>query len=381
MAAAALAVLVILGFAGKSWRESEPVVSVQTGTAIPISRIGVGASVLDASGYVVARRTATVSAQITGVVTEVLFDEGDYVEQGQVLARLDAQSASANLEASMRQAAAAGQLARQYEVQLVQAERESTRAQELAENRLVSQQEAEQAIAKADELRAQLMYQRRSVEASRAQAKVAEVNLGYTVVRAPFSGIITSKAAQVGEIISPSASSGYTRTGIATIVDMNSLEVEVEVGEAYIGKVRPSMAAEVRLNAYPELKIPAEVIAIIPAADRGTATVKVRVALKIQDARIVPDMGARVSFMDESTVEVAAADTVSVPASALVRRDDQDVAFVVQADGTVRQRVLKLGANLGEDRKVLAGLHAGEHVVLNPAAQLKEGKKVDVRNE
>ncbi len=370
----------VLGLGAWYWWRSPTTVSVQVGTVAARGTPGGAGAVLDASGYVVARRTATVSAQITGMVTEVLFEEGDFVEQGQVLAKLNAQSASASLEASLRQAAAAEQLVRQYQVQLAQAQRDSARSRELAESHLIAKQTAEQAIAQADELEAQLLSQRRSLEAARAQAQVAKVNLGYTVVRAPFSGVITSKAAQVGEIISPSAASGYTRTGIATIVDMNSLEVEVDVGEAYIGRVRPGMAAEIRLNAYPELKIPAEVVAIIPTADRGKATVKVRVGLKLRDARIVPDMGATVSFLgaDVASSEVA---SIRVPASALARRTDQDVAFVVQPSGIVQRRVVKLGSDMGRDREVLAGLHPGERVVLNPPAELDEGIRVSVHDQ
>ncbi|MCD9008178.1 efflux RND transporter periplasmic adaptor subunit [Luteimonas sp. XNQY3] len=262
-------------------------------------------SVLDASGYVVARRTATVSSQVIGVVTEVLFEEGDRVEKGQILAKLDAKAASAQLHASQRQATAAEHAVRQLEVQLAQAVRESARAQELASAGLVARQDAEQASSRVDEVRAQVRTQGGNVDVYKAQAQVAQVNLDLSVIRAPFGGVITSKAAQVGEIISPSAASGYTRTGIATIVDMESLEVEVEVGEASIGRVRPDMRVQVDLNAYPDFRIPGKVIAIIPAADRGRATIKVRVGLDIEDPRIVPDMGARVSFVDEAGQSVA----------------------------------------------------------------------------
>jgi len=272
-------------------------------------------SALEASGYVVARRTATVSAQITGVVTSVLFEEGDSVKQGQLLARLDSNYAAAALEASSRQLIAAQQLAKQYSVQSEQAARDGRRAVELVNAGLVSQQAAEQAVAKADELAAQLAAQLSNVETARAQRQIAQVNLAYTEIRAPFSGVAISKAAQVGEIISPSASSGYTRTGIATIVDMQSLEVEVEISETHIASISAQMAAQVRLNAYPDLVIPAQVVAIIPTADRGKATVKVRVALMQKHARALPDMGARVSFTSSGTSHPIA---TSGPASALL---------------------------------------------------------------
>lgn len=302
-ASASLAVAVGAALCLWFWGRTSTVAEVDAvaAVAVPAAPTTTSGSTLDASGYVVARRTATVSSQLTGVVTEVLFEEGDHVEQGQILARLDARSAMASLESAQRQVAAAGQLARQNEIQFAQASRESGRALELSQSGLVSRQDAEQASAKADELQAQMLSQRRNAQAARALADVAQVNLDHAVIRAPFAGVITSKAAQIGEIISPSAASGYTRTGVATIVDMNSLEVEVDVGEAYIGRVRIGMAADVRLNAYPELALPGKVIAIIPTADRGKATVKARIGLQLTDPRILPDMGARVSFLIASS--------------------------------------------------------------------------------
>jgi len=191
---------------------------------------------------------------------------------------------------------------------------------------------------------------------------------------------VIAKAAQPGEIVSPlSAGGGFTRTGIGTIVDMDSLEVEVEVGEAFIGRVQPKMPVEATLNAYPDWKIPAEVIAIIPAADRGKATVKVRIALKVKDPRIVPDMGVRVSFLESArpAPAVAEAPGVLAPAAAIASRDGKDVAFVV-ADDKVSQRALRLGRSLGDDREVLDGLAGGDTVVLDPPKDLADGERVRI---
>jgi len=322
--AVAVGASLCLGLWGRTSTDAEADDAAVITSAVPAAPTTTAGSTLDASGYVVARRTATVSSQLTGVVTDVLFEEGDHVEQGQVLARLDARSAMAGLESAQRQVAAAGQLARQHEIQFAQALRDSQRALELSESGLVSRQDAEQASAKANELQAQMLSQRRNAQAARALADVAQVNLDHAVIRAPFAGVITSKAAQVGEIISPSAASGYTRTGVATIVDMNSLEVEVDVGEAYIGRVRIGMAADVRLNAYPELSLPGTVIAIIPAADRGKATVKARIGLQLKDPRILPDMGARVSFL------VAASSSPDIP-NALSQGDSNSAERMAHA--------------------------------------------------
>jgi RND family efflux transporter MFP subunit len=214
-----------------------------------------------------------------------------------------------------------------------------------------------------------------------AQVIQAKVNFDYCVVRAPFTGVITTKDAQVGEIISPfSAGGGFTRTGVGTIVDMDSLEVDVDVNEAYIGRVKPGMAAEAVLDAYPDWKIPAHVVAIVPTADRGKATIKVRVALEKKDARVVPDMGARVSFLEEkaeATTQVPQG--VLVPATAIVQRDGHSVVFVV--DGSVvRQRTVNPAAQAyGELRLLPAVVKPGDSVVISPPAELHDGSAVQMK--
>src|SRR6185437_10633759 len=276
-----IVLLLVLAGAGAWWAMSHRAIEVQTATAVsPASDPGAGA-VLQATGYVTARRQATVSAQITGTLTAVLIEEGDHVKKGQVLARLDDSAYKAALDAAKAQAAAAHALVAQYQAQLAQNERDATRQQSLAAQGLVPKQTAEQARTLVDSTRAQLVSQQKQVAAADAQVVEAQVNFDYCVIRAPFDGVITTKDAQVGEIVSPfSAGGGFNRTGIGTIVDMDSLEVDVDVNEAYIGRVKPDMPAEAVLDAYPDWKIPAHVIAIVPAADRGKATVKVRVALE-----------------------------------------------------------------------------------------------------
>ena len=260
----------------------------------------------------------------------------------------------------------------------MEAEANANRLSQLVGQQLVSRAQYEQAIAQRDALRAQLATARRNSQVAGDQLRIADQGVDNTIVRAPFSGIVTSKAAQPGEIVSPLATGGYTRTGIGTIVDMESLEVEVEVGESYIGRVQPKMPVETVLNAYPDWRIPGEVIAIIPAADRGKATVKVRVALKEKDARIVPDMGVRVSFLEAAPApgETEKPQGVRVPAAAIVQREGADVAFVVGGEDTVEQRAVKTGIAMGQDRQVLSGLAAGETVVLDAPETLQDGDTV-----
>ena len=354
-------------------------VEVRTAQVVTIGGAGGAASVLDATGYVVARRMATVSAKITGKVREVLIEEGQQVQAGQVMATLDPIDADAQRDLAAAQVGAARSQIAGVQAQLREAEANVARLGGLVRQQLVSRSQYDQAIAQRDALRAQLSTAQRNAQVASGSLHIATLGVDNTVVRAPFAGVVIAKAAQPGEIVSPlSAGGGFTRTGIGTIVDMDSLEVEVDVGEAFIGRVQPKMPVEATLNAYPDWKIPAEVIAIIPTADRGKATVKVRIALKQRDARIVPDMGVRVSFLEKAQpVAAKRAPGVLVPASAIVSRDGNDVAFVV-SDDKAQRRALELGRTLGEDREVLEGLAGGDAVVLDPPEELVDGAQVRV---
>lgn len=386
IALAVVGVVALLALGAWWWLGRDRGIEVSTAAAEPLGG-GAGsgaASVLDASGYVVARRMATVSAKITGRVREVLIEEGQRVEAGQVMATLDPIDADAQRSLSAAQLGAARSQATGVQARLKEAEANATRLGSLVRQQLVSKSQYDQAVAQRDALRAELLTAQRNAQVASDGLRIADIGVGNTVVRAPFAGVVIAKAAQPGEIISPlSAGGGFTRTGIGTIVDMDSLEVEVEVGEAFIGRVQPKMPVEATLNAYPDWKIPAEVIAIIPAADRGKATVKVRVALKQKDPRIVPDMGVRVSFLERAAPAAAAQQPrgVRVPLAAIVQREGIDSAFVVGDGNVVEQRTLKLGRTLADDREVTAGLSPGETVVLSPPPELVDGGRVRMAEE
>ncbi len=358
---------------------------VATAVAQPISSaVAAGSSVLDASGYVTARRQATVSSKVTGRVAEVRIEEGQRVEEGEVLARLDPVDAQAQLDQSQTQLAAARAQLTEHKVQLVKAERDLKRQQELAERKLTSQQLTENAATEVASLKARVAVQERQIAVAQSGVDTARVNLDNTVVKAPFSGVITVKAAQPGEIVSPmSAGGGFTRTGIGTIVDMNSLEIEVDVNESYIGRVQSGQPVESTLNAYPDWKIPGKVIAIIPTADRGKATVKVRIGMDVKDARIVPDMGARVAFLGEARPVGEAAPKllpgVLVPSEAIRKVGDVSLAFVVK-DGRLEERTLTLGQTMSSSRQVLSGLNVGDRVALAPPDGAKAGDKAESKN-
>lgn len=355
---------------------------VRTAEVVAIGNGNASASVLDATGYVVARRMATVSAKVTGRVRDVRIEEGQRVEEGQVLATLDPVDADAQRALAASQVNAAQSQIGSVQAQLKEAEANAARLGALVGQKLISRAQYEQSVAARDALRAQLATAQRNAQVARDGLRIADNGVDNTVVRAPFAGVVIAKSAQPGEIVSPlSAGGGFTRTGIGTIVDMQSLEVEVEVGEAFIGRVKPGMPTETILNAYQDWKIPGKVIAIIPTADRGKATVKVRVGLDAKgDPRIVPDMGARVGFLEDAKPAQAAKPGVLAPAASIVQRDGKDVAFVV-VDGKAMQRTLALGRTLGEDREVLQGLAGGDAVVLDPPEQLVDGVRVQPARE
>ena len=254
---------------------------------------------LVATGYVVARRQATVSAEITGRISEVLVEEGTVVEAGEVVARLDDDRARIQLQLLEAQREAAQARARSLMAQLAEAERVFERARNLADRDIGSQAAVTAARAQADSLTAQIHAARADYQAASAQVASQEDLIDRHVVRAPFAGVVVAKNAQVGEILSPaSAGGGFTRTGVATLVDMASLEIKVDVNEGQIGRVSPGQRVEARLDAYPDWRIAAHVEAIIPTADRARATIQVRVAFDERDDRILPEMAARVIFVE-----------------------------------------------------------------------------------
>jgi RND family efflux transporter MFP subunit len=374
--------LAIIG-AGAWWVLAGPRgVPVHTALARAVPGVGTGGSVLDATGYVTARREATVSAQITGTLTQVLIEEGDRVKEGQVLGTLDDTAQKAALAQAQAQLHTAQSLLAQYQVQLAQSVRDANRAEDLVKRNLVSAQAVEQARAQVDGQSAQVEGQRKQIDLATANLRSAQVQLDYCTVRAPFTGVVIAKAAQVGEIISPfSAGGGFTRTGIGTIVDMDSLEIEVDVNEAYINRVQPGQPVQSVLNAYPDWQIPSHVIAIIPTADRSKATVKVRIGLDLKDPRIVPDMGVRVSFLEERKTEapvaVQAPRGALVPTGAIRTQDGHDVVYLLHGKRAER-RTVALGATSGDSRQVLSGVSIGDTVILDPPADLKDGAAVTV---
>ena len=364
MLAGALALLLAGGVGAAAYVYwPKPAVSVRAVIAEARGDAGAGGG-LDATGYVVARRMATVSAKVAGRLAELNVEEGQRIEKGAVVARLD----SSNYAAALRQAQARMRLAR---VALDDAKPLYERYERLNAQGAISTDALE---------RQRMAYNaaRATLEVAEADLRVAEVNLNDTIVRAPFSGIVTARPAQVGEIVAPSLGGGSIRTGIATIVDMDTLEVEVDVSENYIDRVRPDGAATIVLDAYSDLEIPASVIAVIPTADRSKGTMKVRVAIKKKDPRILPEMGARVSFA------IAEGDARPAPKGVMVSREAvrdngrTGTVLVVRDDQTLEKREVTLGARSQSGIVLMSGVAAGERLVTGDTSALSEGMRVTV---
>ena len=355
-------------------------VHVVTARAIAGDGAAAGGSVLDASGYVVARRQATVASKITAKMVELDIEEGDHVKAGQIIAKLDDTNIRAALDQARAQLAYAKAGVAETQVNLANAQRDYDRQKSLIAGHFVSQAAVDNSRTTLDALGAQLATQRSNIEVAERGMNMAERNLDDTIVRAPFSGVVTVKAAQPGEMVSPiSAGGGFTRTGIGTIVDMDSLEIQVDVNENFINRVRAAQPASAKLNAYPDWQIPAHVIAVIPTADRSKGTVTVRIALDQKDPRILPEMGVRVSFLADSPQEPGAkpAAGVNLPTNAVQGSGDTGVVFVVHGD-SVERRAIRLGAGSSDSVTVLSGIAAGEIVAVGDFNRHKDGVKIHI---
>jgi len=379
--ALALAGLAVIAAALSLWQRREKPALVQVAVAASVEDGAAPSAVLSATGYVVARRLATISSKVTGRVSEILVEEGMSVEAGQVLARLDDSTAKAELALAESQLAAARNTLNETEVRLREAQRTLTRSRTLREQKLTSQADLDAAEAEVEALKARL-------DAGRGDVAVAERSLGLTrqnlddlTIRAPFAGVVVSKDAQPGEMISPvSAGGGFTRTGICTVVDMDSREIEIDVNEAYINRVQAGQHAMARLDAYADWKIPAHVINIVPTADRQKATVRVRMAFDQLDPRILPDMGVRVDFLSEEKAGAATQETravASIPASAVRRDGDTDYVLIVK-DDALERRAVRIGRTSSDSVELLSGVRPGERVVTTSDEQLSDGQRVRV---
>jgi RND family efflux transporter MFP subunit len=338
-------------------------------------------ALLNASGYVTPRRRATIAAKITGRVTGVFFDEGTHVAENQLLATLDDSDARKALNAARADYEASKAAIADFEVQLKNARIQLHRAEQLQNAGVQTQEQLDNARTNADSLQAKIALAQSQVVSADTRIQEAQQAVDNCTIRAPYAGIVVSKDAQVGEMVSPvSAGGGFTRTGIATIVDMNSNEIEVDVNESYISRVQDGQPVTAILDAYPDWEIPSRVRTIIPSADRQKATVKVRISFLKLDPRILPDMGIKVTFLGAEQKRAAGADaaTVLIPQSAVHDENGKKIIFLVKDDKTER-RAVTLGGSRGSDTEVIAGVSVGDTVVVKGPENLRDGQSVAIR--
>jgi RND family efflux transporter MFP subunit len=374
-----LLVVVLLGGSsgGAYWWKQNAALAVKT---VAVRRVTTGnaSTVLNATGYVTPRRLSTISSKVTGKITEVLIEEGMKVQQDQVLARLDTSNIDVNLRLAEAQLLVSQSALQETNVRRKEARLELERVTRLVWEEIGTQSELDAATASHDAFGAQLARQGEEIKVAQRQIDLWVQELKDREIRAPYAGVVISKNAQVGEMISPNSAGGFTRTGICTIVDMQSLEIEVDVNEAYINRVLADMPVEAKLDAYTDWKIPGRVIAIIPTADRNKATVKVRIGFNELDDRILPDMGVKVAFQSvaneaEPTVQFV------IPSAAVTAQGGRSVVFVI-AGNTVERRAVTLGDEQNGEVIVLAGVAGGERLVSPIPADLEPGVKVKIAN-
>ena len=380
-----LIIIALLLAAAAYWffLKPESAIEVRTAVAREISNQA-ASTVLNASGYVTARRQATVSSKFTGKVIEVLIEEGMEVEKDQVLARLDDSNVATSYALAEAQLKSAKTSLKETQALLNEARAIFRRTQNLLDRQLASEAEMDRARAGSESLAAQLERKQADVQVAEKQLDVYRQQLEDTIIRAPFAGVVVAKNAQPGEMISPvSAGGGFTRTGIGTIVDMSSLEIEIDVNEAYINRVKAGQKTIATLDAYPDWSIPCHVIAIIPTADRQRATVEVRVGFDALDSRILPDMGAKVAFQEgREQGEAAGAGRagVVVPQTAVSESGGKSFVLLV-VDNTVERRAVATAGERGKDMLVTSGISGGDKVIINAPSGLQDGARVKEANE
>ncbi len=379
-ASAVLGLVVIIAGLGYAFRNQTPAVEVVTAQK---PEIGGRSAILNASGYVTPRRRATIAAKITGRVTGVFFDEGTHVHQGQLLARLDDSDTRRALDSAKADRDASQAAIADFQVQLRLAEIQLQRAEALRKAGVQSQEQLDTSSAAAESLRAKIGLAKQQVQSSEARIREAQQAVDNCVISAPYDGIVVSKDAQVGEMVSPiSAGGGFTRTGIATIVDMTSNEIEVDVNEAYIARVKDRQKVTAILDAYPNWEIPSHVRTVIPTADRQKATVKVRISFDKLDPRILPDMGIKVTFLSDEPVKkvdaMAPVVAALLPNEAVHDQNGKKIVFLLKND-KLERRAVSVGSTQGTQTEILSGIVAGDAVVVKGPANMQDGLAVQIK--
>ena len=372
-------VLIVLVAAAFVWLRPKPTEVTTIVASAESAGPSLGTAVLNASGYVVARRISTVSSKVTGKIAEIFVEEGMTVKEGQVLARLEPANSATMLTMAQRELEASRRNLAEIEVRLAEAGRNFKRNETLVERQLISQTALDASKAEVNALAARLAASQAQVKVSESALQMRQIDFDDLEVRSPFAGVVISKNAQPGEMISPMSSGGFTRTGIATVVDMDSREIEVDVNEAYINRVKPNQRVEATLDAYPDSPLSARVVNIVPTADRTKATVRVRIGFDKLEPRILPDMGIKVRFLDDAPAQAASAGPrIRVPSGAVQSVDGASYVWVVR-DGRVERRAVTVGAESDGSVEVRAGVSDGDELVSPVVQGLEDGGKIKLK--
>jgi RND family efflux transporter MFP subunit len=379
-ASAVLGLIVILGAIALAFRNQTPTVEVVTALK---PEAGGRSAILNASGYVTPRRRATIAAKITGRVTGVFFDEGTHVKAGQLLATLDDSDVKKALDSAKADRDSSQAAIADFQVQLKFSQIELRRAEQLQQAGVQTQEQLDTASTNVDSLKAKINLAKQQVQGSEMRIREAQQAVDNCTITAPYDGIVVSKDAQVGEMVSPiSAGGGFTRTGIATIVDMNSNEIEVDVNESFIARVKDHQKVTAILDAYPDWEIPSHVRTVIPTADRQKATVKVRISFDKLDPRILPDMGIKVTFLSDEPVKKADANAPVVaallPNEALHDDGGKKIVFLVKNE-KLERRAVAVGSTQGSQTEIMSGIAAGDAVVVKGPANMQDGLAVQIK--
>ncbi|MFH0810619.1 MAG: efflux RND transporter periplasmic adaptor subunit [Pseudomonadota bacterium] len=367
--AVALLVVLAAAYAMGAFRSARPVDIAVASVTYPSE----GYTVINASGYVVAQRKAAVASKGTGRLEYLGVEEGSHVKAGQIIARLENDDLKARRREIVANLATARAALAQAEAELADAGRNHRRQKTLLAEGVVARAQYDTAQARYDIATAAQATARSQIRAAEAALAAAEVNIEYTNIRAPFDGVILTKNADVGEVVAPLGSSVNTRAAVVTMADMSSLDVEADVSESNLGKVRAGQPTEIQLDALPGVRLPGRVHMIVPTADRSKATVLTKIRFLEPDARVLPEMSAKVAFLSRP-VGKEERPVLAVPREALVGRGGKTIAFVVK-DGLAHETTVRTGRVLGNLTEVSVGLKAGDQVVLRPRG-MADGAKV-----
>jgi RND family efflux transporter MFP subunit len=332
--------------------------------------------VLNATGYVVAQRKAAVASKATGRLEWLGVMEGSRVKKDEVIARLESRDVAASREQAAANVKVAQANLEQAQAELREAERNLSRTRELAEKKYISESALDTAVARFDKARAGVRSGDAALGVARANLKAADVAFDQTLIRAPFDGVVLTKNANVGDNITPFSSAVDTKGAVVTMADMETLEVEADVAESSLGRIRVGQPCEIQLDAVPDTRFPGVVNRIVPTVDRAKATVLVKIRFVERDDRVLPDMSAKVAFLEREAAPADRKPVIAVPKQAIVERDGAKSVYVLRDGRAVRTKV-DTGRAIG-DLVQVGGVAAGEKVILRPLDRLDDGARVKV---